>query len=56
MKKEKIVFCWSGGKDSALVLNRILQDDRYEVISLLTMCNEYFQRVSMHGVRVERTD
>jgi uncharacterized protein (TIGR00290 family) len=51
--KEKIVFCWSGGKDSALALNRILQDDRYEVVSLLTTCNEYFQRVSMHGVRLE---
>jgi uncharacterized protein (TIGR00290 family) len=53
MKKEKIIFCWSGGKDSALALNRILQDGRYEVITLLTTCNEHFQRVSMHGVRVE---
>jgi uncharacterized protein (TIGR00290 family) len=51
--KEKIVFCWSGGKDSALALHRILQDDRYEVVSLLTTCNEHFQRVSMHGVRLE---
>ena len=51
--KEKIVFCWSGGKDSALALNRILQDGRYEVAALLTMCNEHYQRVSMHGVRVE---
>lgn len=51
--KEKIVFCWSGGKDSALALNRILHDERYEVISLLTTCNEHFQRVSMHGVRLE---
>ena len=54
--REKIVFCWSGGKDSALALNRILHDDRYEVVSLLTTCNEYFQRVSMHGVRVELLD
>jgi uncharacterized protein (TIGR00290 family) len=51
--KEKIIFCWSGGKDSALALNRVLQDDRYEVVTLLTTCNEHFQRVSMHGVRVE---
>jgi uncharacterized protein (TIGR00290 family) len=51
--KEKIVFCWSGGKDSALALNRILQGGRYEVVTLLTTCNEHFQRVSMHGVRVE---
>lgn len=51
--KEKIIFCWSGGKDSALALNRILRDDRYEVVSLLTTCNAHFQRVSMHGVRLE---
>jgi uncharacterized protein (TIGR00290 family) len=54
--KEKIIFCWSGGKDSALALNRILRDGRYEVVSLLTTCNDHFQRVSMHGVRVELLD
>jgi uncharacterized protein (TIGR00290 family) len=54
--KEKVVFCWSGGKDSALALNRLRQDDRYEVVSLLTTCNEHFQRVSMHGVRLELLD
>ncbi len=54
--KEKIVFCWSGGKDSALALNRVLRDDRYEIVSLLTTCNEHFQRVSMHGVRLELLD
>jgi uncharacterized protein (TIGR00290 family) len=51
--KEQVIFCWSGGKDSALALNRIRADDRYEVVSLLTTCNEHFQRVSMHGVRLE---
>ena len=54
--KEKVVFCWSGGKDSALALNRLRQDDRYEIVSLLTTCNEHFQRVSMHGVRLELLD
>lgn len=51
--KEKVVFCWSGGKDSALALHKMLQDERYEVVSLLTTCNEHFRRVSMHGVRIE---
>ena len=51
--KEKTVFCWSGGKDSALALHRLLFEGRYDVVSLLTTCNEHFQRVSMHGVRVE---
>ena len=51
--REKSVFCWSGGKDSALALHKMLQDDRYSVVSLLTTCNETFARVSMHGVRLE---
>jgi len=51
--KEKVIFCWSGGKDSALALNRVLRDGRYEVVGLLTTCNDHFQRVSMHGVRLE---
>jgi len=51
--KEKVVFCWSGGKDSALALYKLMQAGRYEVVSLLTTCNEHFQRVSMHGVRLE---
>jgi uncharacterized protein (TIGR00290 family) len=50
--KEKIVFCWSGGKDSALALHRLLAEGRYEITALLTTCNEHFQRISMHGVRV----
>jgi uncharacterized protein (TIGR00290 family) len=48
--KEKVLFCWSGGKDSALALYRLMHDERYEVVALLTTYNEHFQRVSMHGV------
>lgn len=47
--KERILFCWSGGKDSALALYRLMQDDRREVVALLTTCNAHFERVSMHG-------
>ena len=54
--KDKVVFCWSGGKDSALALNRILHDASYDVLALLSMCNEHFGRVSMHGVRVALLD
>lgn len=49
---QRIVFCWSGGKDSALALYKIFRDARYDVVSLLTTCNEEFERVSMHGVRL----
>ena len=51
--KEKVVFCWSGGKDSPLALYKLIKESRYEVVSLLTTFNEHFQRVSMHGVRLE---
>jgi uncharacterized protein (TIGR00290 family) len=53
MKKEKAIFCWSGGKDSALCLDKILAAGEYEVVCLLTTLNERFQRISMHGVRRE---
>lgn len=44
---------WSGGKDSALALNRALNDPSIEVSCLFTTISEEFQRVSMHGVRRE---
>lgn len=50
--KEKIIFNWSGGKDSALALHKILLSGKYEVICLLTSVSERYQRVSMHGVSV----
>jgi uncharacterized protein (TIGR00290 family) len=48
---EDIVFCWSGGKDSAMALHCVLQDRRYRIASLLTTVTEDYDRVSMHGVR-----
>lgn len=51
--KEKVVFAWSGGKDSALALHVLLASGRYDVVSLLTTVSEQYDRVSHHGVRVE---
>jgi uncharacterized protein (TIGR00290 family) len=51
--KPKAIFCWSGGKDSSLALYKILEQNEYEVVALLTTLNEEFKRVSMHGVREE---
>lgn len=51
--KPKIILNWSGGKDSALCLYKILQEDQYEVSTLLTSISKKYQRISMHGVRVE---
>ena len=51
--KEKIIFNWSDGKDSALCLYKILQMQQYNVMCLLTSISEQYQRISMHGVRVD---
>ncbi len=53
VSKEKVVMSWSGGKDSSLALHEILQNDRYEVVSLLTTVSEGYERISHHGVRRE---
>ncbi len=49
--KEKIAVSWSGGKDSAFALHKLLLSGRYEVDSLLTSVTEGYQRISIHGVR-----
>lgn len=54
MKKiPKAIFCWSGGKDSALCLHKTLSEKTYDVKYLLTTVNGNFNRISMHGVREE---
>jgi len=50
--KEKVIFAWSSGKDSARALHEIRQDDQYDVVSLLTTVTEGYDRISMHGVRI----
>ena len=47
------MFNWSSDKDSALALYKILKNTNYEIQSLLTSVNTQYQRVSMHGLRVE---
>jgi uncharacterized protein (TIGR00290 family) len=51
--KPKAVMNWSGGKDSALALHKILEQKEFDVKYLLTSVNKHWQRVSMHGVRRE---
>ncbi|MFC1738014.1 diphthine--ammonia ligase [Planctomycetota bacterium] len=49
--KEKIIFSWSSGKDSALALNELKKNDNCEILSLLTTITKDYDRISMHGVR-----
>lgn len=51
MDTEPIVLSWSGGKDSALALARLLDDPRLRVVGLLTTVTAGYDRVSIHGVR-----
>jgi len=53
LNKHKTYFNWSSGKDSALALYHLLQDDQFSVDELITTVNNHYNRVSMHGLRKE---
>ncbi|MEP7097640.1 MAG: ATP-binding protein [Dokdonella sp.] len=46
-----LLMAWSGGKDSALALQRLLGDQRWRVEGLLTTVTTDYERISIHGVR-----
>jgi uncharacterized protein (TIGR00290 family) len=48
---KKVLFNWSGGKDSAMALYELKKDSNYEVVVLLTTVTDGYDRISMHGVR-----
>ena len=50
---EPVLFCWSGGKDSAMALHTLLREPALSVSALLTTVTEGHERISMHGVRRE---
>jgi uncharacterized protein (TIGR00290 family) len=56
MPKPRAWLCWSSGKDSAWALHVARQMGELDVIGLLTTVTEPYDRVSMHGVRVEVLD
>jgi len=56
MSEHKAIFCWSGGKDSAYCLHKVLTEKLFDVKYLLTTVNDTFKRISMHGVREELLD
>jgi uncharacterized protein (TIGR00290 family) len=52
-EREPVLFCWSGGKDSAMALHALLQRNDICITGLLTTVTEGYERISMHGVRRE---
>jgi uncharacterized protein (TIGR00290 family) len=51
--KPKALFNWSGGKDSALCLYKLMQSGEYDIKYLLTTVSKAYNRISQHGVRAE---
>ena len=51
--REPVLFCWSGGKDSAMALRELLPREDVRIVALLTTVTETYDRISMHGVRCE---
>ena len=49
--KRKVLFFWSGGKDSALALNEILTRGEYDVSALVSTVNVCSDREGIHGLR-----
>lgn len=52
MTRKKAVLNWSGGKDSAHALYKILQQDEYEIVSLLTTINQSTCLSTMHNIPI----
>lgn len=54
--KKKVTVSWSGGKDAALALYKIIQTQQFEVVSLHTLIDVETKRVGMHGVHEQLID
>ena len=48
--KKKVTISWSGGKDCAFALYKILQSGNFEVAHVHTVVNTETKRVGMHGI------
>lgn len=47
---KKILFSWSGGKDSAYTLYKLKRDNEYYIEYLFTTLSEEYQRVNFHAI------
>ncbi len=52
-QRKKAVFNWSGGKDSALALQKTLKENEFEVVSLLTTIHDETQKSTIHSVPLQ---
>jgi uncharacterized protein (TIGR00290 family) len=54
--KQNVTISWSGGKDAAFALHKILATGLYNVVHLHTVIGATTRRVGLHGVREELID
>ena len=50
---KKAYLNWSSGKDAALALYKLHEQNEYSIEKLVTTVNNDVNRISMHGVRIE---
>ncbi|MBI6117024.1 Dph6-related ATP pyrophosphatase [Salegentibacter maritimus] len=50
---KKAYLNWSSGKDAALALYKLQEQNEYSIEKLVTTVNSDVNRISMHGVRIE---
>ncbi|RYD75874.1 MAG: hypothetical protein EOP53_15760 [Sphingobacteriales bacterium] len=50
---DKLALSWSGGKDSALALEKLMYNGQYQVVALFTSYNQQTQKVTLHNVPIE---
>lgn len=51
--KKKAVFNWSGGKDSALALQKTLKTQEFEIVALLTILDADNLKSAVHSIPLE---
>ena len=48
---QPILMSWSGGKDGSTALYQVMLSGQYQVMALLTVLSQDYDRISHHGVR-----
>jgi uncharacterized protein (TIGR00290 family) len=48
--RRKVSVSWSGGKDSAFALYKVLLSQEYEIVNLHTVIDKQTRRVGLHGI------
>ena len=48
--RPKVTISWSGGKDSAFALHKIISEKKFQVVSLHTVIDSDSGRVGLHGI------